>query len=98
MSQNENRRLLCLEIQQQVSCDDLVIFSDEAHFHLSGTVNKKNFVVGRITILMRFKNAHCVVLMLLYGAQYQNFTFGACTFSKMTMVQRQLLLSDVVSC
>ena len=39
----ENRRLLCLEIQQQVSCDDLVIFSDEAHFHLSGTVNKQNF-------------------------------------------------------
>ena len=39
----ENHRLLCLEIQQQVSCDDLVIFSDEAHFHLSGTVNKQNF-------------------------------------------------------
>ena len=41
--EHENCRLLCLQIQQQVSHDDLVIFSDEAHFHLNGTVNKQNF-------------------------------------------------------
>ena len=39
----ENRRSLCLEIQQQVLCNDIVIFSDEAHFHLSRTINKQNF-------------------------------------------------------
>ena len=86
VSQNENHKLLCLEIQQQVLCDDLVIFSDEAHFHLCGQPTNKIFVIGRIAILMRFKNAHYIVLMLMYGAQYQNFTFGARTFSKMTMV------------
>ena len=39
----ETRRALCLEIQQNVRMDALVLYSDEAHFHLCGTVNKQNF-------------------------------------------------------
>ena len=59
----ENCRLLCLEIQQQVSLNDLVIFSDEAHFHLNETVNKQNFYYWS------HNNPHCIVFMLLYGTQ-----------------------------
>ena len=40
---SETRRALCLEIQQNVRMDALVLYSDEAHFHLCGTVNKQNF-------------------------------------------------------
>ena len=39
----ETRRALCLEIQQNVRMDALVLYSDEADFHLCGTVNKQNF-------------------------------------------------------
>ena len=39
----ETRRALCLEIQQNVRMDALVLYSDEAYFHLCGTVNKQNF-------------------------------------------------------
>ena len=39
----ETRRALCLEIQQNVRMDALVLYSDEAHFHLCGTVNKQKF-------------------------------------------------------
>ena len=39
----ETRRALCLEIQQHVSHAAVVLFSDEAHFHLCGAVNKQNF-------------------------------------------------------
>ena len=83
-----NCRLLNSEIHQQVSCDDLAIFSGKAHFHLSRTVSKQNFRYWlHNNPHMRFKNAHCIVLMLLHGAQYQNFTFGTRTFSEMTMVR-----------
>ena len=34
---------LCLEIQQHVPHSTLVLFSDEAHFHLCGAVSKQNF-------------------------------------------------------
>lgn len=39
----ETRRALCLEIQQHVPREAVVMFSDEAHFHLCGSVNKQNF-------------------------------------------------------
>ena len=39
----ETRRALCLEVQQNVRMDALVLYSNEAHFHLCGTVNKQNF-------------------------------------------------------
>jgi hypothetical protein len=38
----ENRTKLCRDLLN-VRVTDVVIFSDEAHFHLSGTVNKQNF-------------------------------------------------------
>ena len=34
---------LCLEIQQHVPHSAVVLFSDEAHFHLCGAVSKQNF-------------------------------------------------------
>lgn len=37
------RTTLCLEIQQHVAPEAVVLFTDEAHFHLCGTVNKQNF-------------------------------------------------------
>ena len=39
----ETRRTCCLEIQQHVPHVAVVLFSDEAHFHLCGSVNKQNF-------------------------------------------------------
>jgi hypothetical protein len=39
----ETRRTLCQEVQQHVLRAAAVLFSDEAHFHLCGTVNKQNF-------------------------------------------------------
>ena len=39
----ETHRALCLEIQQHVLHAAVVLFSDEAHFRLCGTVNKQNF-------------------------------------------------------
>jgi hypothetical protein len=38
----ENRTKLCRDLLN-VRVTDVVFFSDEAHFHLSGTVNKQNF-------------------------------------------------------
>lgn len=39
----ESRKKLCLEIQQRVPQAAVILFSDEAHFHLYGSVNKQNF-------------------------------------------------------
>ena len=39
----ETRQTLCQEVQQHVPRAAVVLFSDEAHFHLCGTVNKQNF-------------------------------------------------------
>ena len=39
----ENRRLLCMQMQQHFPRAAFVIFSDEAHFHLCGSVNMQNF-------------------------------------------------------
>lgn len=39
----ETRTTLCRELLRNVRPTDVLIFSDEAHFHLSGTVNKQNF-------------------------------------------------------
>ncbi|XP_014776286.1 uncharacterized protein LOC106873445 [Octopus bimaculoides] len=39
----ETRRALCLEMQQNIPNASVVLFSDEAHFHLCATVNKQNF-------------------------------------------------------
>lgn len=39
----ETRRALCEDILQNIPPTAVVIFSDEAHFHLAGTVNKQNF-------------------------------------------------------
>ena len=39
----ETCRALCLEIQQHVPNAANVLFSDKAHFHLCGAVNKQNF-------------------------------------------------------
>jgi len=38
----ENRTKLCRDLWN-VRVTDVVFFSDEAHFHLSGTINKQNF-------------------------------------------------------
>jgi len=38
----ENRTKLCCDLLN-VRITDVVFFSDEAHFHLSSTVNKQNF-------------------------------------------------------
>lgn len=38
----EVRMTLCQDMLRHVQREDVVIFSDEAHFHLSGTVNKQN--------------------------------------------------------
>jgi len=38
----ENRRKLCRDLLN-VRVTEVVFFSDKAHFHLSGTVNKQNF-------------------------------------------------------
>jgi len=39
---SENRSKLCCDLLN-VHVTDVVCFSDEAHFHFSGTVNKQNF-------------------------------------------------------
>jgi len=41
-SYSENRTKLCRDLLN-VRVTDVVFFSDEAHFHLSGTVHKQNF-------------------------------------------------------
>jgi hypothetical protein len=37
------RRAACEDIRQNIPPGAVFISSDEAHFHLSGTVNKQNF-------------------------------------------------------
>ena len=39
----EKRKACCLNILQHVSSNDILLTSDEAHFNLSGYVNKQNF-------------------------------------------------------
>ena len=39
----ETRRAACDDILQNIPPDAVFISSDEAHFHLCGTVNKQNF-------------------------------------------------------
>jgi len=39
----ETRTTLCRDFLQNVPRTDVLLFTDEAHFHLSGTVNKQNF-------------------------------------------------------
>jgi hypothetical protein len=38
-----NHSVSCQAILQNVPANDVVLSSDEAHFHLSGCVNKQNF-------------------------------------------------------
>jgi len=42
----ETRRTLCQEVQKHVPRAALMLFSDEAHFHLCGTINKQLSVLG----------------------------------------------------
>ena len=39
----ETRRTLCQEVQQHVPRAAVLLFSEEANFHLCGTVKKQNF-------------------------------------------------------
>lgn len=39
----ETRTTLCRDLLRNVPRTDVMLFTDEAHFHLSGTVNKQNF-------------------------------------------------------
>ena len=55
----ETRKALCLEIQQHVPYAITVLFSDEAHFHLSGTVNKQNFRLENIPRELHERPLHC---------------------------------------
>ena len=60
----ETRRTCCLEIQQHVPHAAIFLFSDEAHFHLCGAVNKQNFRYYRQrTVLVSCMNALCIVLV-----------------------------------
>ena len=55
----ETRRALCLEIQQHVSRATAVLFSNEAHFHLCGTVNKQNFRLENSPRELHKRPLHC---------------------------------------
>ena len=55
----ETRRALCLEIQQHVPHATAVLFSDEAHFHLCGTVNKQNFRLENSPRELHERPLHC---------------------------------------
>ena len=55
----ETRRALCLEIQQHVSHATAVLFSNEAHFHLCGTVNKQNFRLENSPRELHERPLHC---------------------------------------
>jgi hypothetical protein len=39
----ETYTTLCREFLQNIPCKAVLLFMDEAHFYLSGTVNKQNF-------------------------------------------------------
>ena len=39
----ENRVNICRQLLNDIPATDIVMFSDEAHFHLSGSVNRQNF-------------------------------------------------------
>jgi hypothetical protein len=43
----ETRRNLSDDIPQHVPSTAVLWCTDEAHFHLTGTVNKKNFGIGQ---------------------------------------------------
>ena len=47
-----------------------LLISDEAHFHLHGTVNKQNFRTDRVQILTNFINAPLMTQKLPYGALF----------------------------
>ena len=55
----ETRRALCLEIQQHVPHATAVLFSDESHFHLRGTVNKQNFRLEKSPCELHERPLHC---------------------------------------
>ena len=59
----ETRRTCCLEIQQYVPLAVVVLFSDEAHFHLCGSVISKTSDTGQRTALVSCMNALCIVLV-----------------------------------
>ena len=63
----ETRRALCLEIQQHVPHATAVLFSDEAHFHLCGTVNKQNFRLEKSPGELHKRPLHCPQVTVWYA-------------------------------
>ena len=81
----ETHRALCLEIQQHVPYAAVVLFRDEVHFHLCGTVKGKTSDTGQRTTLMSCMKALCIVLGWLYGVQWQNLVYRVHTSLKTTL-------------
>ena len=51
-----------LQMQQQIPSFATVFFSDEAHFHQCGGVNKQNLCYGLKLIPKNCMNVHCIAL------------------------------------
>ena len=79
----ETRRALCLEIQQHVLHATAVLFSDEAHFLLRGTVNKQNFSLEKSPRELHGRPLHCPQVTVWCG--WQNSVYGVHTSSKKTL-------------
>jgi len=64
----ETRRTLYEDILQHVPPTAVLWCNDEAHFHLSGTVNKQIFGIGQRITLVTFTKDLCTALESLSGA------------------------------
>jgi len=53
-------RNLCQEVQQHVPHAAVVLFSDEVHFHLCGTVNKQNFRYWAVDNPRELHDVRCI--------------------------------------
>ena len=63
----ETRTYLSRDILPSIPPTSVTICSDEAHFHLSGMVNKKTSVIGYKIILVNSTNDHFIVRRLPFG-------------------------------
>ena len=82
-----------------VSCH-VTIFSDEAHFHLSGMVNKQNvgYWSENTVILGNSTNDHFIVRRLPFGILWAVLGCVVLTFLKMKVLQWLSLQTVTVKC
>ena len=83
----DTRTNLSRDILQSIPPTSVTICSDEAHFHLSGMVNKQNFRYWSQNNLRELTNDHFIVRRLPFGVLWAVLGCGVLTSLKRKVLQ-----------